>query len=188
MIIYKSLKDTFVTQGFGENLLPIYEEKGMKGHNGIDYSSKHGQNLYWNCDLKGYVYQHHVDSAGGIGLDIITIDKDGKIYKFRFWHLKENSWVAPIGSWVDTGDLIGHADNTGRSTGDHLHFGLKPQIEDENGNYKNSQSGNGYFGAIDPSPFIKDIFVGDFMSILHAKYNILKKLIYLYKKLIGKKA
>lgn len=193
MKIFKPLKNTFITQGYGlENtapsMLPLYKKMGLLGHNGWDFSAKDGQPIYWNCDIAGEVYQHHVDPAGGIGVDIITADEDGTIYKFRNWHLKKGTWIAPIGSRVETGDLICYADSTGRSTGPHDHFGLKPQIIDEQGNYHNKYQNNGYTGGIDPSPFYKDIFVGDYMSILQKKLSIIKKLIYLYKKLLGLKA
>jgi len=57
--------------------------------------------------------------------------------------------------------------NTGFSTGNHLHLGLKRV--DENG--KTINKDNGYFGAIDPEPY----FVNEF--VLKEKAEILKRLI-----------
>ena len=58
-----------------------------------------------------------------------------------------------VGDRVKVGDLIGWADNTGVSTGDHLHYEVKPV--DELGN--NVLRGNGFFGAIDPLPYLQNI-------------------------------
>jgi murein DD-endopeptidase MepM/ murein hydrolase activator NlpD len=39
-----------------------------------------------------------------------------------------NDFTVKNGQHVSPGDLLGHAGNTGFSTGNHLHFGLKDQI------------------------------------------------------------
>lgn len=175
MIIYRPVKTNFITQQFGENKLPIYKKVGMLGHNGLDFASYHGELLVWNCDLDGVVLNHHVDDAGGIGIDIIV--KEGEsIHKFRHWHLVKGAKRAEIGSTVKTGDFVGYADNTGYSTGNHDHFGLKPQTE----NYKNKFQNNGYYGAIDPMPFYTNIYAKDLKKI-QGGINIVKEML---KKLI----
>ena len=83
----------------------------------------------------------------------------------------DQTGVSQLGWQVKAGDLIGYADNTGASTGDHLHFGLKPQAQNEsNGAWYNTEQLNGYNGAIDPFPFLvqviekpkfqKDLYLG----------------------------
>lgn len=173
----RPIKPNFVSQRFGENKLPIYKEAGLLGHNGYDIPCPNGTEIRFEVlDAHGKVYQKHLDDAGGLGLDIITDDKDG-IFKHRYWHLQDYS--VEVGQIVGTGDLIGHADNTGKSTGSHLHWSLKPQIIDENGNYKNKFSKNGYAGAIDFQ--YTDIYIKDMMDNLYGQIGILKKIIDLIK-------
>jgi hypothetical protein len=47
---------------------------------------------------------------------------------------------------VKSGDVVALSDDTGHSTGSHLHFGLAPILYDIN---------NGYRGWINPLPFIQ---------------------------------
>jgi len=183
MILYRPIKTNLVTQLFGENKSPIYKEMGMLGHNGIDFACPYKEPIYWNCfDYEGEVLNHHIDSAGGIGIDIIV--KDPKVYKLRFWHLVKDGYMPKIGTILSTGDLIGYADNTGRSTGNHLHFGIKPQILDKNGNYKNKLARNGYTGGIDPVPFFKNTYIMDCMDNLAGQLNYIQKAVNLIKKLL----
>ncbi len=174
----RPIRNSFISQKFGENRLPIYKESGMLGHNGIDLPCPPGMELRFDVlDCHGFVYQKHTDSSGGLGLDVITEDKDG-IFKHRYWHLKD--YAVEVGQTVGTGDLLGHCDNTGRSTGSHLHWALKPQRIDDNGNYRNKYPDNGYAGAIDFT--YKDIFVKDYMDNLKGQLSILQQIINLIKK------
>jgi len=173
----RPIKKSFVSQDFGENRLPIYRAVGMLGHNGKDLPTPNGSELRFEVtDCHGKVWKKEIDAAGGLGLDIITEDKDG-IWKHRYWHLKDYS--VEIGQTVGTGDLLGHCDNTGRSTGSHLHWALKPQRIDENGNYRNLKPDNGYKGAVD-FEYI-NIYVKDMMDSLFSQLSILQKLINLIK-------
>lgn len=51
------------------------------------------------------------------------------------------------GERVLAGQRIGLTDNTGDSTGSHLHFEYRPAGWEKN-------TGNGYAGAVDPLPFM----------------------------------
>ncbi len=97
---------------------------------------------------------------------------------------------------IKRGDLIGFADNTGFSTGDHLHFGLKPiktanggPISPEDatdvGNYQNLEQLNGYAGAIDPSPYYLGKNANDKFDFLYDMnlYNINSDVLELQKRL-----
>jgi len=179
MKIYRALRTNIITQKFGENLNSFYKQLGMLGHNGLDWGAKDGEPLYWDCSIRGVVLNTEIDSSGGLGINIITDEQEG-IFKHRFWHLKGFNVIA--GQSVETSDLIGWADNTGMSTGTHLHRDLKPMIKDELGNYKIKDRDNGYFGCIDYG--IINIFVVDYMNILKTQLSLLQKIIIAMKSLI----
>lgn len=168
-----------ISQRFGENKIPLYRQLNMAGHNGLDIVTYHGEPVYAAHD--GVVLRTERDSFGGLGLDLVTEemfeDANGKPYywKTRYWHLK--SFVKTVGDAVKTGDLICYADNTGFSTGSHLHFGLKRLVKNNNGEFDNVDEDNGYHGATNPEPYLN--------LEPSQKIDILKKLIYLYQKLIA---
>ena len=162
--LQKPLKDLKITQKFGNKNPELY---GNVGHNGMDFRASHGTPIYATHD--GFA-SYQVDSGGGHGVVIIT-DKEYEdingvpsYFKTIYWHmpdpLKEPKYKSPFADKtgftpVKCGDLIGYADNTGKSTGDHLHFGLKPVAKGENwGTWYNTEQNNGYFGAIDPEPYL----------------------------------
>jgi len=134
-----------ISQGFGENQLPIYHELGLLGHNGIDVTLENGDAIYACHDGKIEFAGQDSYTNGPAGLGIV-LKTDG--YKTIYWHLQ--SFAVSPGDMVKMGQLIGYGDNTGMSTGPHLHFGLK--LLDINGDVINRN--NGYDGAVDPSPYI----------------------------------
>lgn len=162
-------------QKFGENANPIYAKEGMNGHNGIDFRAYHGQPIYATHDG---LASFQIDAQGGHGVVIVTNEQfdyplypdlpNNEVYfKTIYWHLcdglKEPQFKSPFQDKtgffpVRCGDLIGYADSTGLSTGDHLHFGLKPAAKGEDwGTWYNVMQNNGYNGAIDPMPYFNDI-------------------------------
>lgn len=164
------LSKLIVTQYFG-NRNPKYYGWGT-GHSGIDLRAPHGTPIYATHDGLAY---YEVDSNQGHGVVVISNDKYdnvtlGKEVKIKtiYWHMvdpdKDPKFTSPVyGSTlrspkpVKTGDIIGYADNTGNSSGDHLHFGLKPVAEGEAPNvWYNVEQANGYNGAIDPFPFFEE--------------------------------
>ncbi len=166
LILKYPLKHPYVTQGFNDNALSVYGAQGMKGHGGVDFVANHGTEVYASHDGVAY---YQIDDAGGHGVIIITEEqfeyKDREAYyKSIYWHLinplSEPEYRSPIqdfpyGKKVKTGELIGYADNTGTSTGNHLHWGLKPVEKVNNYLYKNIEQDNGYFGAIDPILYLE---------------------------------
>lgn len=151
-----------ITQPFGTNGA-YYKANGINitGHNGLDLLAFHGQPVHATHD--GYA-RYFIDGKGGHGVEIrshrsATMFGKPTFYKTVYMHFcdpeKEPQYKSPIPydgaeHAVKTGDIIGHADSTGLSTGDHLHFGLKP-IEKVGGKWVNSRQGNGYLGSVDPS-------------------------------------
>lgn len=182
MKIYRAIKRNWLTQKFSENKVPFYREIGMLGHNGLDWATSNGDPVYWDCiDVEGLVIDNHIDRNGGLGVKIITKDADG-LFKHLFWHLQ--GFACKPGQILSSGDLIGYADNTGRSTGSHLHRGLKRVRKTKLGNYINLNPDNGFFGAIDIKPFFTNIFIKEYVDILKAQVSILRKVVYLLKKLL----
>jgi len=179
--IYRPIRRNRISQGFGvENtaphLLEAYKKMGMRGHNGVDLVVDH-KPLFWNCNVRGFVYKISVDVKGGIGLDIISQTREG-YYKHRYWHLKEGSIIVKEGDWVDSGQLLATTGNTGWSTGPHLHYGLKPVIRDMNNIYHNSLQNNGYYGAVDLAPFFTNIFILNLMKVLYEQVLSLMRRIF----------
>lgn len=183
-LIYRPIKSPYITQRFGENLLPLYKELGMLGHNGIDIICWRGEPVYHSGLYIG-VAKTETDQAGGIGVDIISqtplVDND--YIKLRYWHLqKVNVYDGQI---IHPGDLIGWGDSTGYSSGDHLHFGFKRCYADG----KPINPSNGYFGAEDPLIYSDNfptgfIFILDYLG-MKQRLTMLQKLIEIYSKLIS---
>ena len=170
--LYKPLKPFFLGQKFGtENtdpsLRPLYDTFGLKGHNGLDIGAWRGQPVSCACD--GTV--SYVETTPGSGLAVEVISPVGdRFYKHVYGHLQGYNVVK--GQVVAVGDLLGWADSTGASTGDHLHFGLKECTkEGKTLNYK-----NGYKGAIDPLPFLFDGHAVDAAPLLKRLKGIIAQL------------
>lgn len=149
-----------ITQAFGGNG-EYYRANGINviGHNGLDLEAVDGANIYASHD--GEVTFTGYDGSGGLGVVIRTLDKfdyQGKksFFKTIYWHLKKDSIVVKANQKVKAGQLIALADNTGFSTGSHLHFGLKPITRGEKDwQWYNLEPNNGYSGAINPLPFFE---------------------------------
>jgi len=152
-----------VNQFFGQNFNNFYKEMGMLGHNGLDFFALDSTEVYATHD--GRVTFTGYDGSGGLGVVIRTEEKfdyfnpetgqpEPSYFKTIYWHLKKDTIKVTGGQTVKTGDLIALADNTGRSTGAHLHFGLKPIYKGEAGwDWGNVSQKNGYMGAVDPMPY-----------------------------------
>jgi len=126
-----------ITQLFGENP-DIYKKIGFPGHNGVDYGIPNGTPV--SCAAPGTVAAVTFEN-GGYGNYVKVAHKDGaKNFYTYYAHL--NSAAVKPGQNLQAGELVGYSNNTGFSTGPHLHFGLK--IDGENPAYK---------GYVDPMPF-----------------------------------
>jgi murein DD-endopeptidase MepM/ murein hydrolase activator NlpD len=127
-----------VSQLFGNKLIinnvDVYAQYGLKGHNGVDYAIVNGTPLY-SC-INGTVIERLTDTYGYGKYLKIENDYCGVIYA----HMQ--SWDVEVGAKVLAGQQLGLSNNTGNSTGPHLHFGLYP--------LPNRDKTNGYNGYIDP--------------------------------------
>lgn len=117
-----------ITSRFGQQ-----ESFRTHGHSGIDFKMEIGEPIRSIKD--GIVTVKDFGNVNA-GKTVFVKWSDGKTAIYG--HL--NDFTVKSGQHVQVGDLLGHAGNTGFSTGSHLHFGLK--------------EGNRF---IDPSPYIENI-------------------------------
>lgn len=180
--IFYPVKPWKINQGFGVNG-DYYKKFGIKGHNGLDAYAVHGQPVYAAHD--GVVTYAGVDAGEGWGVVLRT---DGEMsyvggsayFKSVYWHLINNIQVK-AGQRVKAGQLLGYADSTGASSGDHLHFAIKPMLKGENEwTFENVVQNNGYNGAIDPTPYFNGYYAVDAQKVL----NLLQTMLSLLQKAI----
>jgi hypothetical protein len=181
--IFYPVKSWFVTQKFGETkMLAYYKEHGItfKGHNGMDIATAYGAPIRASHD--GIAY-YEVDNSQGHGVVIRSnelFEYEGKEVYFKtiYWHMIEDTnlkYKSPVAEYRDktrmgmpvrAGDIIGYADSTGLSTGNHLHFALKPCLLNEPAwTLYNVEQNNGYQGAIDPEPYFNGIYAEDLKAM-----------------------
>lgn len=176
-----------ITQHFGEDRLCTDGKKLFKkethqkcpagtysvyrqtnGHNGIDLIAKRWQPVYSGAD--GYVREVSTEEPRGLGVGVVT--KVGNTYfKHRYWHLI--SLNVHEGEEVEVGSLLGYADSTGLSTGDHLHLEVKECTE--MGGTKNMN--NGHLGALNPELYLYDSYALDVMPLNRKVKELMAKLI-----------
>lgn len=125
-----------LTQGFGGNPA-AYAKFGLKGHNGLDYGLPTGTPVV--APILGKVTQAGFDASGYGNYIKIENDKYGTVLA----HLQ--SYSVKVGQQVSEGQQIGLSDNTGNSTGPHLHWGVHPFPRN---------TSNGYNGYIDQTNLI----------------------------------
>lgn len=137
-----------ITQSFGNKDITFngklvknyYSKWNLNGHNGIDYGTPLGTPVY--APHNGEVLEAAFDE-GGYGKYIkIENDTEGSVLA----HLQ--SIVIQVGFKVKEGDIIGYTNNTGASTGPHLHWGYYRKPRNKN---------NGYNGFVDPTPYIGSV-------------------------------
>ena len=193
--LWRPVKPFQVFQGYGaENTDPRMVEKykalGLKGHNGFDIFAPHGTPV--RAAHKGEVVVAGLDGSNGTIVVLKTLDKfdykDTQVYfKTLYGHLVKEVSVL-VGDTIEVGQVIGFADNTGFSTGDHLHFGLKPvEVGEEDWKWWNIEQDNGYNGAIDPTPYINEFYAEDYhlvMNNLNEQFSILTEIVKLLKSML----
>lgn len=161
--LYRPLKNIYINQKFGENLICVSTDGkntvigcdgknppagyqslyGPMGHKGVDLMAYHGQPVYCACD--GVVDKIDTNPKSGLDVRVISV-VDGVKYKHIYEHLL--GYQPKVGQKMEVGDLVGWADNTGYSSGDHLHFELQGFF-------------NGEWVPIDPMLYMNEVFALD---------------------------
>lgn len=106
-------KVTRVTSGFRPSHRP--------NHNGIDIAEPGTHEIYAIAD--GVVSKSYYSSSYGECIMIVH-NINGQTWESVYAHLREGSRRVKVGDKVKQGQVIGIMGNTGRSTGQHLHFEL----------------------------------------------------------------
>lgn len=127
-----------ITQYFGENP-QIYSKWGYAGHNGIDYGIPNGTPIVAAAD--GTVEKAEFED-GGYGFFVKMSHMDGSTKYYTYYGHLQSFSVKP-GQKITAGTVVGLSNNTGASTGPHLHFGIK--IDGQNPPFK---------GYLDPMPYL----------------------------------
>lgn len=158
-------KSVYITQIFGINTFFDYTVYGLNGHNGIDLRAATKTPVY--AVYPGTITQVYngdpTDTTKGryvkYQTDEFTCEGERMKLEFVYFHLWSSE--LEVGDRVNTGDLIGLADNTGKpSSGSHLHFGVYPLYWDS-GRFAKFTN-NGYGGAIDPKPLFTNEYTMTF--------------------------
>lgn len=135
----RPFKGTFtITQEWGVNPAD-YARFGLKGHNGVDYGTPTGTSII--APHSGKVIESAFDQYG-YGMYIkIENDVEGSILA----HL--DHFTVNAGDTVSEGQEIGISDNTGNSTGPHLHWGYYRMPRNKS---------DGFSGTTNPFPYLTE--------------------------------
>ena len=142
-----------ISQRFAENPA-AYAPYGLKGHEGLDFAAPVGTPVHAAHDGAVVIVRGSATYGNYVTL---WADHVETIYA----HLSAFGAVGP----VRAGDVIGYSGNTGRTTGPHLHWAVRPLPADME---------NGFKGWVDPEPYLQE---GDGMSqeererIVAARWN-----------------
>lgn len=139
-------KDWRISQYFANNP-NYYKQFGFAGHEGIDYATPNGTELYSPFD--GVVVRD-IDNPklNAYGEHIVVWDPVQKIAMW-FCHLQSN--LVSQGDRVNRGQLLGYTDNTGNSSGPHCHVNFCET--DATANRLNTN--NGYKGFLDLLKYVE---------------------------------
>lgn len=138
-------KRPYITQKFGLNP-DVYSQFGLDGHNGTDFRCKIGTPVFAPIDGKVKIKK----SEHGYGWHIKLRGGDREVV---LGHLSKFNVID--GQYVHMGDNIGLTGNTGFSTGEHLHFGLRRLKKGKDifkCDVKNNN--NGFFGYEDVEKYM----------------------------------
>ena len=135
-----------ISQWFGEN---PQNYDGM-GHEGIDFAVPAGTLIYAACagkvhpTVQSVIYGNYVrlQSAGTLENPVTDQQVQGT-WETVYAHMSKR--LVQPGEWVEAGQQIGEVGTTGRSTGNHLHFGLR---------LPGQKSTDKFYGYSDPAPWL----------------------------------
>ncbi len=153
----------FITSPFGMRKDPMGSGKQMM-HKGIDIKTKSDALLATENNGKVVSVNHNVNTGGGKSVTVEYQRPDGSKVQNVYMHM--SSIDVKVGDTVNAGDKLGVSGNTGtRTTGEHLHFGVK------------NISTDGKTRDVDPAAYLAEIAVKGNISLqaLHNGNDLLAK-------------
>ncbi|MSP91931.1 MAG: M23 family metallopeptidase [Myxococcales bacterium] len=127
LFLRQPLRSGHTTSTFGMRLHPILHK--LKAHYGVDFGAARGTPVFAAAD--GVLTA--VGRAGAAG-NLVRLRHDSG-WATEYMHLQKFALGVRAGERVGKGETIGFVGTTGRSTGPHLHFGVR-----RNGRYVDPQS------------------------------------------------
>ena len=158
-----------VTSPFGMRQDPI-DATQQQMHKGIDIQTKHEAVLATEDNGKVIAVNQNTNTSGGKSVTVEYQREDNSKIQVSYLHLEAVD--VKVGDTVEAGQKLGMSGNTGtRTTGEHLHFGVKMIAADETAR------------DMDPAAYLSDIAINGNIKLqaLHngddllAKYQVAKK-------------
>ena len=133
----------FITSPFGMRQDPMDKSK-QQMHKGIDIRARKDDVLATENGGKVVAVNHNTNTGGGKSVTVEYARTDGSKVQTTYMHL--SSIAVKAGDEVKAGQILGVSGNTGtRTTGEHLHFGVK------------NISADGKVRDVDPASYLADI-------------------------------
>lgn len=109
------------SSGYYSNPLPGFRvTQGLHGHNGVDFGAPRGTPI--RASAGGTVIiARNSGWNGGYGNYVVISHKNGT--QTLYAHM--TNAIVTTGQTVSSGQVIGYVGNTGKSTGNHLHFEIR---------------------------------------------------------------
>lgn len=146
----------FITSPFGNRQDPMDATK-QQMHKGIDIKTNHEAVLATENGGKVVAVNHNANTAGGKSVTVEYSREDGSKVQCSYLHLSDIA--VKVGDVVNASQKLGVSGNTGtRTTGEHLHFGVK------------NISADGKVRDVDPASYLADIAQKDNLK-QQALYN-----------------
>lgn len=144
--VYNFLKDSFpISQIYGSNV-PYYKQISnnglLYGHEGVDYKTPNGTDIFSPFD--GIIVRDGFDGKA-YGNYVVIWDP---VQKCAVWFCHLQDTMVSVSDKVTKGQLLGHTNNTGNTTGPHVHVNFVET--DENGIRLHSNDGEqGFMNILD---------------------------------------
>lgn len=133
----------FITSPFGMRQDPMDKSK-QQMHKGIDIRARKDDVLATESGGKVVAVNQNTNTGGGKSVTVEYARTDGSKVQTTYMHL--SSIAVKAGDEVKAGQKLGVSGNTGtRTTGEHLHFGVK------------NISADGKVRDVDPASYLADI-------------------------------